>query len=144
MNDQEFMPERDVDARLEGEAAVTRSEEELRITTHRRETRRARLRKRVVTEMETRTVPVSREEVTLEYEPIPRGEDGQLSPGTDDAGAGAGAGWMVLYEEEVVLTTRRVAKERVRLVTHTVTEDREISEVLRKERLELGEQRSPG
>jgi stress response protein YsnF len=44
---------------------------------------------------------------------------------------------MVLYEEEVVLTTQRVATERVRLVTHKITENREISEILRKEQIEI-------
>jgi stress response protein YsnF len=63
------------DTRLEADASVTRSEEELRITTHRRATHRARLRKRVVTEMVTKTVPVRREEVSLEYEPITADDD---------------------------------------------------------------------
>ena len=42
---------------------------------------------------------------------------------------------MVLYDEEVVLTTRRVPRERVRLRTKSVTEEREISEMVRKEKL---------
>jgi uncharacterized protein (TIGR02271 family) len=119
--------------RPQGDASVTRSEEELRITTHRRETHRARLRKRVVTEMVTKTVPVRREEVSLEYEPITADDDGRPSPGLE----GTGGRWMVLYEEEVVISTRRVATERVRLVTHKITENREISEELRKEQIEI-------
>jgi uncharacterized protein (TIGR02271 family) len=121
------------DTRLEADASVTRSEEELRITTHRRATHRARLRKRVVTEMVTKTVPVRREEVSLEYEPITADDDDRPTPGVD----AASAQWMVLYEEEVVLTTQRVATERVRLVTHKITENREISEILRKEQIEI-------
>jgi uncharacterized protein (TIGR02271 family) len=119
--------------RPQGDASVTRSEEELRITTHRRETHRARLRKRVVTEMVTKTVPVRREEVSLEYEPITADDEGRPSPGLE----GTGGRWMVLYEEEVVISTRRVATERVRLVTHKITENREISEELRKEQIEI-------
>jgi uncharacterized protein (TIGR02271 family) len=127
------MNRRGQDKGLQADASVTRSEEELRITTHRRATHRARLRKRVVTEMVTRTVPVRREEVSLEYEPITADDDGRPTPGID----AASAQWMVLYEEEVVLSTRRTATERVRLVTHKVTENREISEILRKEQIEI-------
>jgi hypothetical protein len=48
--------------------AMTRSEEELRVGTERREAGRARLRKYVVTETEQRTVPVRREEVRVQDE----------------------------------------------------------------------------
>ncbi len=50
--------------------AMTRSEEELRVGTREREAGRARLRKYVVTENVTKTVPVSHEEVRIEREPI--------------------------------------------------------------------------
>ena len=50
--------------------AMTRSEEELRVDKESREAGRARLRKYVVTEEETRTVPVTREKVRVEREPI--------------------------------------------------------------------------
>ena len=53
--------------------AMTRSEEELRVGTERREAGRARLRKYVVTENEQRTVPVRREEVRVEREPMTEG-----------------------------------------------------------------------
>ena len=49
--------------------AMTRSEEQVRVGTQPVETGRARLRKYVVTENVTQTVPVSREEVRLEREP---------------------------------------------------------------------------
>ena len=52
--------------------AMTRSEEQLRVGTERVETGRVRLRKYIVTEQVTRTVPVSHEEVRLEREPITR------------------------------------------------------------------------
>ena len=54
----------------ETDDAMTRSEEELRVGTTKRETGRARLRKFVVTENVERTVPVQREEVRVEREPI--------------------------------------------------------------------------
>jgi stress response protein YsnF/sporulation protein YlmC with PRC-barrel domain len=50
--------------------AMTRSEEELRVGTVRQEAGRARLRKYVVTEEQQVTVPVQREEVRIEREPI--------------------------------------------------------------------------
>ena len=49
---------------------MTRSEEQLRVGTERYETGRARLRKYVVTEQQQVTVPVTREEVRVEREPI--------------------------------------------------------------------------
>jgi sporulation protein YlmC with PRC-barrel domain len=50
--------------------AMTRSEEELRVGTETRERGRVRLRKYVTTEEVTLTVPVRREEVRLEREPV--------------------------------------------------------------------------
>ena len=124
----------------DGDLVVTRSEEELWIATYRRETERARLKRYVETETVTRTVEVRHEQVRLEYEAI-SASDELDRPATQSA-AGAD-GWMVLYDEEVVLTTRRVPRERVRLRTHTVTEDRGISEPLRKEQIEVIDSNRP-
>jgi Domain of unknown function (DUF2382)/PRC-barrel domain len=52
------------------DAAMTRSEEELRVGTAQRERGRVRLRKYVTTEQVQRTVPVQRERVRVEREPI--------------------------------------------------------------------------
>jgi uncharacterized protein (TIGR02271 family) len=49
---------------------MTRSEEQLHVGTEKVETGRARLRKHVVTEQVTKTVPVSHEEVTVTREAI--------------------------------------------------------------------------
>jgi uncharacterized protein (TIGR02271 family) len=49
---------------------MTRSEEELRIGSAQQETGRVRLRKHVVTEQVQTTVPVQREEVRVERDPI--------------------------------------------------------------------------
>jgi stress response protein YsnF len=61
----------------EGPAEVIRSEEEPVVTdrTERRPVERVRLRKVLVTEHQQRTVPVRREEVRLETEPPPEGDD---------------------------------------------------------------------
>jgi len=70
--------------------AMTRSEEELRVGTTRRQTGRARLRKHVVTEMVTKTVPVSREEVRIEREPITDANRDRATSGADIRGGARG------------------------------------------------------
>jgi len=113
--------------------AMTRSEEELRVGTRQTETGRARLRKHVVTEMVTKTVPVSREEVRIEREPITDANRGQATDGPDISEE---EHEVVLHAEEPVVEKNVVAKERVRMGTETVREDREVSEEVRKEQIE--------
>jgi uncharacterized protein (TIGR02271 family) len=60
---------------------MARSEERLHVGTERTEAGRARLRKYVVTENVTQTVPVSHEEVRLEREPITDGNVGRAVDG---------------------------------------------------------------
>jgi|SRR5579884_390588 len=115
------------------EDAMTRSEEELRVGTAPRERGRARLRKYVVTEEVQQTVPVSREEVRLEREPITDENVDQALSGPEISEA---EHEVVLHEEEPVVEKRTVPKERVRLEKDTVTDEREISEEVRKERIE--------
>jgi uncharacterized protein (TIGR02271 family) len=113
--------------------AMTRSEEELHVGTASREAGRARLRKYVVTEQVQKTVPVRREEVRVEREPI-------TEDNVDEAMSGAEISEdeheVVLHEEEPVVEKRTVPKERVRLDKDTSTEDRQVSEEVRKERIE--------
>jgi uncharacterized protein (TIGR02271 family) len=113
--------------------AMTRSEEELRVGTERREAGRVRLRKYVVTENEERTVPVRREEVRVEREPIHEGNVDQALDGPDIS---EDEHEVVLHEERPVVEKDVVAKERVRLGTEERTEQETISETLRKERIE--------
>ncbi len=114
--------------------AMTRSEEELRVGTTERESGRVRLRKYVVTEDVQTTVPVRREEVRIEREPI-------TDENRDQAMSGAEISEeeheVVLHEEEPVVEKRTVAKERVRLGTETHEDEREISEEVRKEQIEV-------
>jgi uncharacterized protein (TIGR02271 family) len=114
--------------------AMTRSEEELRVGTARRERGRARLRKYVVTENVQQTVPVQREEVRVEREPITEGN-------VDDAMAGPEISdeehEVTLHEEEVVTEKRAVPKERVRMTKDTVTDEETVSEEVRKERIDV-------
>jgi uncharacterized protein (TIGR02271 family) len=114
--------------------AMTRSEEELRVGTQTRERGRARLRKYVTTETQQVTVPVSREEVRVEREPI---TDANLDAATSGPAISEEEHEVTLREEEVVVDKRAVPKERVRLDTDTVTEDRQVTEEVRKEHIQV-------
>jgi uncharacterized protein (TIGR02271 family) len=114
--------------------AMTRSEEELRVGTETRERGRARLRKHVVTETQQVTVPVQREEVRVEREPI---TDANLDAATSGPAISEEEHEVTLREEEVVVEKRAVPKERVRLDTETVTDERQVSEEVRKEQIEV-------
>ena len=114
--------------------AMTRSEEELRVGTRQREAGRARLRKFIVTENVTKTVPVSHEEVTLEREPI---TDANRGAAHDGPGLSEEEHEVVLHADEVVVDKDVVAKERVRLGKETVTEDQQVTEEVRKEQIEM-------
>ncbi len=113
--------------------AMTRSEEEVTVGTRQREAGRARLRKYVVTEMVTKTVPVSHEEVRIEREPI---TDANRDDALDGPAISEEEHEVVLHEDEVVVDKRAVAKERVRIGTETVTEDQQVSEEVRKEQID--------
>jgi uncharacterized protein (TIGR02271 family) len=118
----------------ETDDAMTRSEEELRVGTTQREAGRARLRKHVVTEEVTKTVPVTREEVTLEREPITGANVSDATAGPDISDE---EHEVTLMEEEVVVEKRAVPKERVRLGKETVSEERQVSEEVRREEIEM-------
>ena len=113
---------------------MTRSEEELRVGKTSRESGRARLRKYVVTEQVEQTVPVQREEVRVEREPI---TDANVGDAKSGPAISEEEHEVVLHEEEeVVVEKRAVPKERVRLDKDTVTEGQTVSEQVRKEQIE--------
>jgi len=118
----------------ETDEAMTRSEEEVRIGTVRREAGRARLRKHIVTEQVTQTVPVQREEVRVEREPITDANVGQATSGAD---LSEEVHEVDLQREEVVVDKTVVPKERVRLDKDVVTEQRQVSEEVRKEQIDV-------
>ena len=113
--------------------AMTRSEEELRVGKADREVGRARLRKYVVTKEVQQTVPVRREEVRVEREPI---TDGNVDQALDGPEISEEEHEVVLHEEEPVVEKRTVPKERVRMEKDAVTDEAQISEELRKEQIE--------
>jgi uncharacterized protein (TIGR02271 family) len=113
--------------------AMTRSEEELRVGTETREAGRVRLRKYVVTETEERTVPVRREEVRVEREPI---SDANVDQALDGPEISEEEHEVVLHEERPVVDKEVVPKERVRLRTDEHAAEETVSEDVRKERIE--------
>jgi uncharacterized protein (TIGR02271 family) len=113
--------------------AMTRSEEEVRVGTRERETGKVRLRKYVVTENVTKTVPVSREEVRLEREPI---TDANVGAATDGPAISEEEHEVTLRAEEPVVEKTTVPKERVRLDKDVVQDETQVTEEVRKERIE--------
>jgi uncharacterized protein (TIGR02271 family) len=117
-----------------GDDAMTRSEEELSVGTTERETGRARLKKYVVTDEVQQTVPVRREEVRVEREPVTdeNADDAMSGPEISEA-----EHEVTLKQEEPVVEKRTVPKERVRLEKDVETDERQVSEQVRKERVEV-------
>jgi uncharacterized protein (TIGR02271 family) len=114
--------------------AMTLSEERLNVGTRSQEVGRARLRKYVVTENVTETVPVSHEEVTLQREPI---TDANVGNALDGPAISEEEHEVVLHAETPVVEKEAVPVERVRLDKTTVTEQEQVSEGLRKEEIEV-------
>jgi hypothetical protein len=121
----------------QGPVEVVRSEEELQVGVRRR-LRRLRLRKYVVTEYLTRTIPVRREEVRLEEVGAPAEPVGEpADQGTVQAASERPLLEVVLHREEPVIQLRVVPAERVRLFKDVVTEQRTVTEEIRKEQIDL-------
>ncbi|MBB2912134.1 uncharacterized protein (TIGR02271 family) [Streptosporangium becharense] len=114
--------------------AMTRSEEQLRAGTETHETGRARLRKYVVTDEEQVTVPVTREEVRIEREPITDANRGDALSGPDITES---EHEVTLHEERPVVTTEAVPVEQVRMTKEEVTENQTVSGQVRKERIDV-------
>jgi uncharacterized protein (TIGR02271 family) len=114
--------------------AMTRSEEELRVGTTQRERGRVRLRKYVTTEQVQQTVPVQRERVRVEREPI---TDANRDAATSGPEISEAEHEVILREEEPVVQKRVVPKERVRLDKDTLTDEERVAEELRKEQIDV-------
>ena len=121
----------------ETDNAMTRSEEELRVGKTERESGRVRLRKYVVEDEVTETVPVKREEVRVEREPI---TDANAGAAMEGPAISEEEHEVVLHEEQAVVEKQAVPKERVRLDKDVEVEEQEISETARKEQIEIDDQ----
>jgi uncharacterized protein (TIGR02271 family) len=113
--------------------AMTRSEERLRVGTTSEQAGRARLRKYVVTEQETVTVPVRKERAVLETEPI---TEGNVNSAMSGPAISEEEHEVVLHEERPVVEKTATPVERVRLGTEEIVEERTVTEDVRKEQIE--------
>ena len=113
--------------------AMTLSEERLVVGTASEGERKARLRKYVVTENVSETVPVTHEQVTLEREPITERNVGNAM---DGPAISEEEHEVTLHDERPVVEKEAVPVERVRLGKETVTENVQVNETLRKEKIE--------
>lgn len=113
--------------------AMTRSEEELQIDKEKQPREKVRLRKFVVTENVQQTVPVQREEVRVEREPITEANLDQATSGPEITES---EHEVTLNEEQVVTQKKTVPKEQVRLSKDTVSDEEKVNEELRKEQIE--------
>ncbi|WP_067499629.1 DUF2382 domain-containing protein [Actinoplanes sp. TFC3] len=116
------------------DTAMTRSEEHLVAGTRSEQAGKARLRKYVVTEQQSATVPVMHEEATLEREPI---TDATIGKALDGPEISEEEHELTLHAERPVVDTEAVPVERVRLNKQTVTEQETVSGEVRKEQIEF-------
>ena len=115
-----------------GDAASTvRSEEELSIDKHMQEAGRVKLRKWVETDDVHVTVPVQRQMARVVREPVSGADISGVGEFVDDEEE------IVLSEEVVDVSKHAVAKERVGLETETVTDQVDVNETVRKERVDI-------
>jgi uncharacterized protein (TIGR02271 family) len=123
------------------DGAMTRSEEQLRVATERYAAKRVRVVKYVVTEEVTVTVPIRREEIRIEEVPL---DAGGAAAGAGMPGSGGLPEVIVLHAERPVVTTEVVPVERVRLRTEVVQEQVEVRDQVRRERIDVDQDRRPG
>jgi uncharacterized protein (TIGR02271 family) len=111
---------------------MIRSEEHMRVGKERRESGHVRLRKYVESENVEETIPLERDEVVIEREPIVGGqpvhghEFGEEEEET-----------FTLYEERPVVGTESTPVERVRMRKERVSRDETVHGKVRKERFEV-------
>jgi uncharacterized protein (TIGR02271 family) len=114
--------------------AMTRSEESLGVSKVRRPSETVRLKKYVVTEPVQKTIPVQREEVRLEREPIDRENIDEAMEGPEIAEREHD---VTLNREEVRIEKDVKPVERVRLEKDVTTEEQRISDEVRKEKIDV-------
>ncbi|GAA5060783.1 uncharacterized protein (TIGR02271 family) [Thermocatellispora tengchongensis] len=115
------------------EEAITRSEEQLQVGKERYESGHVRLHKYVTTEEEQVTVPVTHEEIRVVREPI--GEGDIAGPGGPEIAEAEYE--TTLYAERPVVSKRTVPVERVRAAKEEITENRTVTESVRKEHIRV-------
>jgi len=122
------------------DTAMTRSEEQLAVSTVVEPWTRAVLRIEEVTEEVMVPVTVTRQRARIDHLPLNLTDSARNPQDGDAAGtqrATSTSQWVTLYTDEPVVTVERRPAERVRLVTSWATEETTVAEELRKERIEL-------
>src|SRR5918997_2283318 len=117
----------------EEELRIRRSEEELEVGTHERETGAVRVRKRVRTDRERIVVAKKRVEVTVERVPVVEGEATESEIGEDEI-------VVPIVEEEVVVEKRLVVREELRIRKEVVEETEVVEEDGRREEIEVDDE----
>jgi uncharacterized protein (TIGR02271 family) len=118
---------------------IQRSEEELAAGVRQREAGSVNVNKSVRTETETVRVPKMREQVDVERVPVGREVE---DPEAAQTAFGEEEVVVPVYEEEVVVSTRVVLKEEVRLRKEVVEEEEVVEVDLRKEEIEIDDETS--
>lgn len=111
---------------------LIRSEEQLHVSTEEHEVGHARLRKVVVTENVTTSVPLSHEEVRVIHEAIAPEDRSRMGRSAISEAQTE----VTLHAEQPVISKETIPVERVRMETEKVTEQKEVSAEVRKERIE--------
>ena len=127
--DRDLDRDRDLDLDRGDDDSIVRREEQLRVGTERVETGRLRIRKHVVTEQQSVTVPVEREEFEVVREPL----DGRSTSGDlgDDEIA------VTTHEERPVVDKEVVDAERIGVEKRTVTDQERVSADVSKEEVDV-------
>ena len=123
------------------DGAMTRSEEQLRVTLQRYAAKRVRVVKYVVTEEVMVTVPVRREEIRIEEVPLDADASTAAAGAMDTLAPTGLPEVIVLHAERPVVSTEVVPVERVRLSTELVTEHVQVRDTVRRERVDVDEDR---
>jgi stress response protein YsnF len=115
---------------------ITRSEEQLRVGKEAFESGRAQLGKHVTTETVSTTVPVSKERVVVEREPITSAD---IQSGNLRAEIGEASYEMRLKEERAIAEKEVVPIEKVRMRKEVETVQQEVGGELRKEHIDFND-----
>jgi uncharacterized protein (TIGR02271 family) len=110
--------------------SIVRHEEQLHAGTRHNE-RKVRAHKRVESEQVEESIPREREDVSVERVPATSEDSGEIETLPD------GSISIPLYEEELVVTKRRVLRERVLIKKETHTEQVTVQADLLRERAEI-------
>jgi uncharacterized protein (TIGR02271 family) len=113
----------------ENESYLTRSEEEMRVGKRQQRAGEVDVKKRVETERVSKSVPVTREEVTVERRPA--------SDQTASGKIGEDEVRIPLMAEEAVVEKRSVPQEEVVVRKHAVRDEQQVEADLKKERLDV-------